>query len=191
MQQLLELIFVLSRLFPPLTSATPPGETLEQYAFRLTQHDPYDQLILVAAKTWGLDPFLYKGLLYAESGFRVRKVNHLGAAGIAQLTPGGRYSVHTVRCRRGDCRKFTRDDALDPRKAIPAVAELLAYMQRTCGAYRMLGMYNTGRCGPRRQPFVNQVYRHVNRFRTFGGLPPASPPKPTPPRRLTRRRLTS
>jgi soluble lytic murein transglycosylase-like protein len=187
MQQLILLLHFMLPILP----VTPAPEPFEHHAFRLTQTDLYDPLILDSSRAWGLDPFLFKGLLFAESGFQTKKINPRGAAGIAQLTPGGRYGVRTVRCLRGECRVFTLQDALNPQKAIPAAAELLAYMKRICGPDRMLGMYNTGRCGPWRRVFVNQVYRHINRFRVFGGLPPTSPPTPSPQRLLARQLPTS
>jgi soluble lytic murein transglycosylase-like protein len=184
MQQLIELLLILLRLWAPLPTAAIPAEPFEQRAFRLTQNDRYDPLILVAAQEWKIDPFLFKGLLFAESGFKPRKTNKLGAAGIAQLTGGGRIGVRNVRCMRGLCRSFTLQDALSPEKAIPAAAELLAYLRRTCGEDRMLSAYNTGNCKARVRVFVMMVTQHTNRFRTLSGLPPLPTPTIRPARLL-------
>lgn len=185
MQQLIQLLAILLRLLSPLPTEVISAEPLEQRAFRLTQTDRYDALILDAARSWNLDPFLFKGLLFAESGFKPQKINKLGAAGIAQLTAGGRVGVRNVRCMHGMCRTFTLQDALDPEKAIPAAAELLAYLRRTCGADRMLSAYNTGNCKARVRVFVTMVTQHTNRFRILGGLPPLPLPPSTPrPSRL-------
>ena len=184
MQQLIQLLTVLLRLSSPLPTEVIPAEPFEQRAFRLTQTDRYDVLILDAARTWDLDPFIFKGLLFYESGFQPRKINPKGAAGIAQITAGGRVGVRNVRCLRGVCRAFTLQDALNPEKAIPAAAELLAHLRRTCGADRMLSAYNTGNCKARVRVFVTMVTQHTNRFRTLGGLPPLPVPSPRPTRLL-------
>jgi len=184
MQQFIELLLILLRLWAPLPTAAIPAEPLEQRAFRLTQNDRYDPLILVAAQEWKIDPFLFKGLLFAESGFKPQKINQLGASGIAQFTAGGRVGVRNVRCMRGLCRPFTVQDALDPKKAIPAAAELLAYLRRTCGEDRMLSAYNTGNCKARVRVFVMTVTQHMNRFRIRGGLPPLPIPTIRPTRLL-------
>jgi soluble lytic murein transglycosylase-like protein len=172
MQRLIELFLILLHSLSTSVLASQPPETLEHRAFRLTQTDQYDRLILVAADLHRLDPFLYKGLLFTESRLRPHRISRKQAAGIAQLTPGGRRGVRTLRCARGDCRPFTLADALNPRKAIPAGAELLAYHRRRCGQQRMLSAYNTGNCHAHVHVFVRTVYRNTNRFRTASGLPP-------------------
>lgn len=187
MQQLIQLLTILLRLSSPLPTETIPAEPLEQRAFRLTQTDRYDALILDAARTWNLDPFIFKGLLFYESGFQPHKINPRGAAGIAQITAGGRVGVRNVRCMRGVCRTFTLQDALNPEKAIPAAAELLAHLRRTCGADRMLSAYNTGNCKARVRVFVMMVTQHTNRFRVLGGLPPLPLPTSRPSRLLAQK----
>jgi len=167
----------------------PPAlEDIDQWAFRLTQEDTYDQLILHAAIQWQIDPFLFKGLLYTESRLDPTIINKTSqAAGIAQFTAGGRRGVTNLRRMRGippSRATFTRAQTLDPKEAIPAAAELLAYLFTTCkhtpGA--LMG-YNSGGCRGSRS-FVLAVIKHTNRFRTAAGMPPM--PAPSFPARRSR-----
>jgi soluble lytic murein transglycosylase-like protein len=164
-------------------------------AFGATQRQRYDQEILGAAIRWSLDPFLLKGLLYSESRLEPRRVNRrTGAAGIAQLTGRGRRGVAQLRSRRGDRSGFSLRQALDPKHAIPAAAELLAVHSRRYGLDGAIAAYNAGpwagklvrdqgfwRARPRVGPFLLVVVRHTNRYRTAAGLPPLPlPPVPVP-----------
>ena len=171
------------------TAHPPPAlEDLDQWAFRLTQGETYDDLILTAAAQWQLDPFLFKGLLYTESRLDPTIINKTSkATGIAQFTAGGRRGITNLRRMRGippSRATFTRAQTLDPKEAIPAAAELLAYLFTTCkhlpGA--LMG-YNSGGCRGSRS-FVLAVIKHTNRFRTAAGMPPM--PAPSFPARRNR-----
>jgi hypothetical protein len=118
-------------------------------SFRLTQHGLWDGLILDSSLNWGLDPWVVSSLLWVESKMKPTAENMTsGALGLAQLTPGGRRAVENLRAKRGIVAPFTRLRALEPRDAIPAAAELLAYMIDRCGGLeRGLRGYNTGSCG--------------------------------------------
>ncbi|HEY3357884.1 MAG TPA: transglycosylase SLT domain-containing protein [Polyangia bacterium] len=177
----------------PAGPASRPAEPLEVRAYRATQQDALDALILAAALDWRLDPFLLKGLLYVESRLDPTRVNsRTGATGIAQMTAGGRRGVTNIRRARGVKETFTRAHALDARAAIPAAAELLAHLGDQYGRDGALAGYNAGpwagrlvqRAGywhakPRVGAFVLLVLREANRLRREAGLPPL----PSPPRR--------
>jgi hypothetical protein len=172
----------------PTAHPPPMLEDLEQWAFRLTQEDTYDQLILNAAIQWQLDPFLFKGLLYTESRLDPTIINKTSqAAGIAQFTAGGRRGITNLRRMRGippSRATFTRAQTLDPEEAIPAAAELLAYLFTTCKTTTgALMAYNSGGCRGSRT-FVFTVFKHTNRIRTTAGMPPM--PAPSFPARRNR-----
>ena len=172
--------------------ASAPTESLEIRAFRTSQRDKFDAVILAAAIQWKHDPFLLKGLLYTESGFRYDIVNRrTGAAGIAQFTPGGRRAVSYLRRARGVRGHFTQAHALDPVDAIHAAAEVLAHLTDLYGPDGGLAAYNGGpRAGRQVQRlgywdarkrvggFLLTVLRHANRMRAEAGLPPLPPPPP-------------
>ena len=167
----------------PASAPVALAEPLEERAFRLTQTGRYDQAILEAAKAWGLDPFILKGLLFAESGFNPLAVSPKGAIGLAQITPGGRVGLTNLRRARGaQPSRFTVAMALDPSHAIPAAAELLAYHRDQAGGdmRRALAGYNTGSTKKKACGFVRRVHRHTNRFRVDAGLPPLPDPEAPP-----------
>lgn len=148
-------------------------ESVTHRAYRLAHQDPLDVHILRAARSHGIDPFVLRALLWAESRLVADRVNRKsGASGIAQLTRSGRQAVARL---LGSA--FTLADALDPALAIPAAALLLAHGRETCGD--MLGAiraYNSGSCR-RSQAWASHVIRHANRLRTLTGLPPLPPPR--------------
>jgi hypothetical protein len=135
--------------------------------FRDTQHGKYDPLIADAAKHWGLDPFLLKGLLYNESkldatlvGDRIyKKIGSKkvavggGARGIAQFTTSGIAAVNEAREKRhrlGErVHAFRATDVWQPELAIPAAAELLASYIRRFGRDGGITAYNSGPYGGR------------------------------------------
>ena len=149
----------------------------EALLYRLTRRGAYDHIIADAALRWGLSPWLLHGLLWHESKLVAGAENeNTGAAGVAQLTAGGRAAVSNLRRWRGAPATFTLAHALDPREAIPAAGELLAHHLELCGStWGALAAFNTGKCGRGVQGFVRSVEKHQNRFRLAAKLPPEPP----------------
>lgn len=160
-----------------LPASRPALHLDELLVYRATQRGPHDLAIADAAERWGVSPWLMRGLLYHESKLQPAAVNEAtGAAGVAQFTAGGRAGVSNLRRARGASPRFTLAHALDPREAIPAAAELLAYARDVCGGlWQALALYNTGSCHHLVTGFVRAVEKHMNRFRTAAGLPPVPP----------------
>jgi hypothetical protein len=149
----------------PYVAADGRAPTVEQLAFRLTQHGPFDQLIAVESERHRLDPFLLKGLLVNESGLNPsvhgrkqyglvrgkRRIISGGSVGIAQFSASGIRGVTEIRRMRakwGDAvEPFTYEKALDPDKAIPAAAEVLSYYLNLYGRDGGVTAYNTGMAG--------------------------------------------
>jgi hypothetical protein len=155
-----------ARLEPtPYVAADGRAPTVEQLAFRLTQHGPFDQLIAVESERKRLDPFLLKGLLLNESELNPnvtgrkqyglvsgkRRLISGGSVGIAQFSASGIKGVTEIRRMRakwGDAvETFTYEKALDPDKAIPAAAEVLSFYINTYGRDGGVTAYNTGMVG--------------------------------------------
>lgn len=147
--------------------------------YRLTQRGEHDLAIAEAAERWRVSPWLLRGLLYHESRLEAGAArSDTGARGIAQFTPSGAAAVGRLQRARGVPRReaFSYAMVLDPRVAIPAAAELLAYLRDVCGGlWCALAGYNTGNVRAVVTGFVRAVERHSNRFRTLAGLPPDSP----------------
>ena len=157
---------------------------LELHAYRSTMRGPYDTAIARAAQEWGQSPFLMRALFEHESGLNPKVINpDTGAAGIGQMTAGGRYAAGNIRSWRTGVREsFTLKDALNPYKAIPAAAEMLAYAVDVCrglgdGVAAMLAWYNSGKCRAQVPGFVVSVVRIANRLRMESGLPPLPAPE--------------
>jgi hypothetical protein len=149
----------------PYVAADGRAPTVEQLAFRLTQHGPFDQLIAVESERHRLDPFLLKGLLLNESELKPtvtgrrqydlvsgkRRLVSGGSVGIAQFSTSGIKGVTEIRrarARWGDAvETFTYEKALDPDKAIPAAAEVLSFYINTYGRDGGVTAYNTGMVG--------------------------------------------
>lgn len=130
--------------------------------FAHTQHGPFDDLILAAARHWRLDPFLLKGLLANESRLDPLSVGKKrygkrrgrriiisgGASGIAQFTQAGIRAVNELRrrrWRRGDLAlRFSGHQALVPQEAVFAAAELLAHLTGRFGRDGGVTAYNSG-----------------------------------------------
>ena len=156
----------------------PPPEPLRVRAYRLTHRDRLDPAILDAALDWDLDPFLFRALLWVESGLQPGIVNpRSGAAGIGQFTAVGRRGLERIRAARGEPGAFTRADALDPDLAIPAAAELLAYQVDRWGTFHGVAAYNGGKA---KRAFARGVLRQARRFRLEAALPPDPPPARRP-----------
>jgi hypothetical protein len=135
--------------------------------FKATQKGPFDGIILRESEHWGLDPFLFKGLLLNESrldpkltGKRIyeqvrgrRRAVGGGARGIAQFTHSGVSAVNEARQRRyyyGErVPAFRRVDVWDAEQSIAAAAELLASYVERFGRDGGITAYNTGPYGGR------------------------------------------
>lgn len=96
-----------------------------------TKKTPYDEIIVQEARRRGIDPVVLKRLIGSESSFNPRAVSPRGekyGIGIAQIA---------------DVHNMSKEDRLNPSKAIPAAAELFAqYLKRADGDYeRALQMY--------------------------------------------------
>lgn len=165
----------------------PPRPLTVYEAYQVTQDDEYDDLIVEAAQTWSLDPFLLKGLIYEESGGLPTARNpDSGATGLGQFVRAGITGLNNIRCLRlyhkfrcdlGDD-EFTREKALDPEEATQATAELLAYHIGRWGLTVGVESYNGNKW---KKAFAQRVLRRTNRFRTTAGLPPLrSHPRPRP-----------
>lgn len=167
----------------PYAAADGRAPTVEQLAFRLTQHGPFDHLIAIESERWRLDPFLLKGLLLNESELNPsvtgrkqyalvkgkRRLISGGSVGIAQFSASGIKGVTEIRRIRatwGDAIEFfTYEKALDPEKAIPAAAEVLSFYINSYGRDGGVTAYNTGMVG-------GQMVRRYGfwRARTMGAL---------------------
>lgn len=164
------------QIFQP---AVPPAPLSVYEVYRRTQSHEFDRLIVAAAETWRIDPFLFKGLLWIESGIGLRLINpKSGAAGIPQFTKSGRQGVTNIRKARGLNEPLTYEDCLVPEKALPAAAELLSYLVSRWGRDYGLASYNGGKD---KHNFALRVLRQANRYRTESGLPPLPAPRKKKP----------
>jgi soluble lytic murein transglycosylase-like protein len=94
---------------------------------------PFEDLILEAAKTHGLNPRLIRSVVQVESAFDPRAVSNAGAKGLMQLMP---ILVRELRVR----------DPFDPRQNIMAGAR---YLRRLLDLHKgdvrlALASYNAG-----------------------------------------------
>lgn len=139
----------------------------ELTVFRETQTGAFDALIADAAETWGIGPFLLKGLLFTESRLDPRLVGKRiyqkvrgrrtrvggGARGIAQFTTEGVAALNEARQRRhrdGErVAPLRSNEVWNPRVAIPAAAELLRHYMERFGRDGGITAYNTGPYGGR------------------------------------------
>lgn len=113
-----------------------------------------------AADDVGIEPALLKGLLMNESGLNPGARGRAGN-GIASFTPAGVRAVNELRGRRGhDFVRFRFRDAMDPRLAISAAAELLGHHVRRYGRDAGIAAY---RC-----PAHANVVRRLGRRRARG-----------------------
>jgi hypothetical protein len=183
MQGLLAAIALLLTLCPTPALGQASRPVSVYAAYQITQEDEHDELIVDAAETWGLDPFLFKALLWEESGVCRKRINpDSGAAGCGQFTRTGIKGLNTIRCLRlhkrttcdlGD-EEFTREKALDPEEAIPAAAELLSWLIDRWG-WSAVAHYNGNKW---KWAFSKRVFRTADRYRTMAGLPPLRRLKP-------------
>lgn len=146
------------------------GESLERRAFRATVEWEHAGVVQAAADEWGVDAFILLALLWAESRLDVTAVNRRSrAAGVSQFTATGRRGLERIRRLRGEHAPFTRADALDPHKAIPAAAEMLAWLTSRWGEQGGVRWYNGGK---HRRAFARKVFRKLEQLRREAGLPP-------------------
>ena len=138
--------------------------TPELRAYALTQGGPHDGVILASAAVHRVDPFTLRALLWEESKLRPDAVNpRSGCVGIAQWCPSGRRGLAELRGR-----PFTVEHALDPARAIPAAAFMLAHLERRWGAWSSVEWYNGSK---HRKSFARRVHRMAARLRAKAGLP--------------------
>jgi hypothetical protein len=154
----------------------PCHESIEHRAYRLAHGGEIEQRIGEAAREWGISPFVFLALALVESHLDPRRVHkRTKAAGIFQLTPGGRRAI-----ARLTGQPFTREMALDPSTATHGAVVLLAHHVSECGSLvRALGAYGSGKCSGAGR-FARYVLRRANRLRISAGLPPLSREQPHP-----------
>lgn len=122
--------------FPGVPIALPPApEPLEQALARRA----IDDLIIEAARRFGLPPRWIRAVMKQESGFNPRATSHAGAMGLMQVMPA---TYAELRRRHG-----LGTDAYDPRDNIMAGAAYLRELHDRFGLEGMLPAYNAG---PRR-----------------------------------------
>jgi soluble lytic murein transglycosylase-like protein len=94
---------------------------------------PYEQLIDAAAKKYGIDPAVLKGLVKQESGFNPNAGSPAGAQGLTQLMPGTAAALGVT-------------DVHDPAQSIDGGARYLKQqLDRFGGDYsKALAAYNAG-----------------------------------------------
>ena len=173
--------------------------------FRGTSDGHLDSVIADAADDHDLDPFILKALLYNESKLNPNMKSRFGV-GVGSFTPAGVRGVNWLR-ERGigpsghSFERFTIQDAMDPQKAVPAVAEYLSYGIKHFGRDGGLAFYHCGflhgravkkfgywgakgrgilsRCGSVRMSgrYVLNILKRANALRTQAGLQPLEPPK--------------
>lgn len=114
-------------------------------AARVLTPSLYDEEIVTAARSSGLDPRLVKSVVLIESAFDPRAVSHKGARGLMQLMPE-------------TAEKYGVRDSFDPAENISAGTRHLAYLLRLYGGdtTRTLAAYNAGEAAVTR----------------YGGVPP-------------------
>jgi hypothetical protein len=184
---------------PPVVQEDPVAQHAQHPIFAATQKGRFDEAILLAATDFDVDPWVLKALLLNESGMNPRMRGWSGV-GIASFTPAGVRGVNWVRKKRDaghEFERFTMRQAMNPEKAIPAVAEYLAWGIRRFGSVEAgLGFWNGGfeharkvrRWGyrgakrrgvlktcagvPMSGVFVENVWRRANLLRAQAGLPP-------------------
>ncbi len=126
---------------------------------RRSRSAPFEQIILRAAKETGLDPYLIRAVITAESQFNVREVSPAGACGLMQLMPR-------------TARLFAVKDIFDPEENIRAGCKHLRYlMHRFSNNLALtLAAYNAGEVPVLRYkgippfPETQNYVRHVLRL---------------------------
>lgn len=121
------------------------GKSDSWLAARVATPSLFDEEIVLAARSTGLDPRLVKSVVLIESAFDPRAVSRKGARGLMQLMPetAQRYGVR---------------DSFDPAENISGGTRHLAYLLRLYGGdtTRTLAAYNAGEAAVAR----------------YGGIPP-------------------
>ena len=135
-----------------------------------TLEEPYAGLVWDAASEWNLSPWLLLGLLWVESRLDARAVNPRSkCAGMGQFCRSGIRGLNTIRQARGAPTDFDRLAALDPEQAVPASAEMLAWLTARYGVKGGVMAYNGGQY---RRAFMYQVLQRTDFYRSRAGLPP-------------------
>ena len=116
-------------------------------AARVATPSLYDEDIVLAARSNGLDPRLVKSVMLIESAFDPRAVSRKGARGLMQLMPE-------------TAQKYGVRDSFNPSENISGGVRHLAYLLRLYGGdtSRALAAYNAGEAAVAR----------------YGGIPPFS-----------------
>jgi soluble lytic murein transglycosylase-like protein len=92
----------------------------------------YDDLIIEAAQSYGMDPALIKAIIYCESNFDAQAVSSAGAQGLMQLMPSTSASMGVT-------------NPFDPQQNIFGGAKCLSQLLEQFGDLRLaLAAYNTG-----------------------------------------------
>jgi hypothetical protein len=114
-------------------------------AARVAMPSLYDEEIVTAARSTGLDPRLVKSVMLIESAFDTRAVSRKGARGLMQLMPE-------------TAEKYGVRDSFDAAENISGGTRHLAYLLRLYGGdtTRALAAYNAGEAAVAR----------------YGGVPP-------------------
>ena len=132
----------------------------------------FSDLINGAAKKYGIDPALLKGLIRQESNFNPNAKSPAGAAGLCQLMPGTAASLGCT-------------NPLDPAQAIDAGAKYLSQQLKAFGGdpRKALAAYNAGPGAVQRyggvppyaetQNYVRAVMGFADQYRTQS-TPPAA-----------------
>jgi len=125
---------------------TPPDRSPDLAPFQGKKGDAlYDDIILKAARDYGIDPAVIKAVIMAESGFNPQAISYAGAQGLMQLMPRTAGALEI-------------DDALDPQaNIIGGTRYLKRLLERFDGNLELaLAAYNAG---------IRNVRRHH-------GIPP-------------------
>ena len=92
--------------------------------FAFYSQNSFDHLIVKYAKTYGIDPYLLKGLIRTESSFNPSAVSSVGAIGLCQIMP-----------ETGRTMGYSVSDLYNPEKNIEAAARFLSFLYKKASRY--------------------------------------------------------